>query len=151
MSDTPKSGDDIEALISRVLELDAKATEGPWGYRSQEHDDWGWVRASSEPPYTVAQARAGHATNEVGLNEHRRAGTDPYGHNARLIASYRTDAPALARHLRSVLEELERVKKERDESDRALLDATSKYMYAWSEETKATIEAARKRQEESNG
>lgn len=70
-----------------------KATPGPWHYRPQKFDDWGYVRASVRPdgwqPF-ICQAK-NDAEEEV-VNAARKAGIDPWGANARLIAL----APTLA-------------------------------------------------------
>lgn len=64
-------------------------TPGPWKYRPQEYDDWGWVRATAADgeSWLVAMARSGDYTTEEQLDEHRRNKTDPYEANARLIAA----------------------------------------------------------------
>lgn len=64
-------------------------TPTPWEYRPWEHDDWGWIRGPKEPGEDigplVALARSGqHETLET-RDEHRAAGTDPYGANAAFI------------------------------------------------------------------
>jgi hypothetical protein len=62
-----------------------KHTPGPWAIRPNAFDDWGVVRAANGN--LVAVARAGEHLTEDQYAEHRRVGTDPYGHNARLIAA----------------------------------------------------------------
>jgi hypothetical protein len=66
-------------------------TPGPWHYRPNEHDDWGFVRASPDcpdlPGGIICQARDPAALDEATLSEHRKAGTDPWEANARLIAA----------------------------------------------------------------
>ncbi len=68
-------------------------TPGPWAYRPDpEYDDWGIVRA----PVTeqgrlvgpiICQARDPEALDEITLNGHRAARTDPWEANARLISA----------------------------------------------------------------
>ena len=132
-------------LIERTLELDAKATKGPWRYRPVEYDDWGWLRAPGEFPdggHCVAQARAGARVGNDQLNEHRRAKTDPYGSNAELIAHYRTAAPALARHLQAALSTIKK-------QDKALLfaDANAVGSNLWPAPIRDAVKEARSRQE----
>lgn len=71
------------------------ATPGDWLYRPNEYDDWGYVR-SATPGYDynlfVCQAKDQRVSEEA-EGVHRRNGTDPWEHNARLIAL----APELAR------------------------------------------------------
>ena len=69
---------------------ETKWTPGPWGYRTQEYDDWGLVRGPPDAEgrrWPVAQARFGRHVSEDEKNEHRRNDTDPCGPNARLIAA----------------------------------------------------------------
>lgn len=61
-----------------------KGTPGPWSYRSQQHDDWGVVRAGR---YYICQAKDPKVWSEDDFNAHRRAKTDPWEANARLIAA----------------------------------------------------------------
>lgn len=81
--------------------LAEKATEGPWRYRPNEFDDWGYVRVSNGWP--VAIGRAGHGING---NVHRTAGTDPYGDNSKFIAASRTAVPALIAEVERLREAL---------------------------------------------
>jgi hypothetical protein len=53
-----------------------------WLYRPLETDDWGWIRLAAEdsgPGPLVTTARSGEYDTKASLDEHRRAGTDPYG------------------------------------------------------------------------
>jgi hypothetical protein len=53
-----------------------------WLYRPFETDDWGWIRLAAEdsgPGPLVTTARSGEYETKASLDEHRRAGTDPYG------------------------------------------------------------------------
>ncbi|MFN3169266.1 MAG: hypothetical protein ACE37E_01075 [Hyphomicrobiales bacterium] len=61
-----------------------KGTPGPWLYRPFEFDDWGTVRAGKEH---ICQARYSGAMDQELLAQHRKAGTDPWEANARLIAA----------------------------------------------------------------
>jgi hypothetical protein len=61
-----------------------KHTPGPWSYRSQPHDDWGVVRAGR---FIICQARDPDVYESADLDAHRRAKTDPWEANARLIAA----------------------------------------------------------------
>src|SRR3546814_10629361 len=66
-------------------------TAGPWLYRPDKYDDWGFVRAQPEQGRllggVICQARDPYALDDVTLNAHRRAKTDPWEANARLIAA----------------------------------------------------------------
>lgn len=82
--------------IAEITERLAKATPGPWGYRSQENDDWGYVRGPKLPDGWSPIAAIGRAGRyDVNENAHRKAGTDPYGPNAAFIAAARNLLPAL--------------------------------------------------------
>lgn len=70
------------------LRADMEAgTGGPWHYRPQAFDDWGYVRGPDRGdgwgPF-ICQAKA--PTSEEFENECRRTGQDPWGPNARRIA-----------------------------------------------------------------
>ena len=77
----------------------AAATKGPWQYRPDPCDDWGFIRAPNETPnrmgWIPAVARAGRDITEAEYSEHRRNGTDPYGPNAALIVALVNNAAAL--------------------------------------------------------
>lgn len=90
----PQAGERREQIareeLDRLEALAKEATPGPWAVRSQEYDDWGWVRASDL--FCVALARAGGPADH---DAHRVAGTDPYAHNAAHIAAF--DPPTVLR------------------------------------------------------
>lgn len=69
---------------------ETKHTPGPWAYRPQKYDDWGYVRGPEQgdgfQPF-ICQAKDMRAMDDDVLNEHRRNGTDPWEANARLIAA----------------------------------------------------------------
>jgi hypothetical protein len=95
----PQSG-----AIERLRELLARATPGPWAYRPQEYDDWGFIRRSETDDGwrpVVAISRAGEMGTEEALNEHRWKGTDPYRPNGELI----TEAVNALPHLLDTLDE----------------------------------------------
>jgi hypothetical protein len=66
-----------------------KWTPGPWHYRPQKFDDWGYVRASAEAdgfhPF-ICQAKDVRTTDDD-EKEARKNGTDPWAANAHLIAA----------------------------------------------------------------
>jgi len=64
--------------------MTASFTPGPWAYRPEQFDDWGVVRAGR---YWICQAKDPERLDEDLLNECRRAKTDPWEANARLIAA----------------------------------------------------------------
>lgn len=103
-------------------------TPGPWFYRPQEHDDWGWVRATPPsdggPGWLIATARRGRAEQPGEDDIHRSTQTDPYGENARHIA--RLD-PATVRSIglelieaRALIDTLQRERDEARETNRRL-------------------------------
>lgn len=63
----------------------AGMTAGPWHYRPNKFDDWGFVRAASGD--LVARASSGRYETEEELAAHRRNKTDPAEANARAIAA----------------------------------------------------------------
>jgi hypothetical protein len=73
-------------------------TPGPWFYRPQPMDDWGWVRDGRG--YTVAMARNPDAGE---LEPYRARKADPYEANARLIVQ----APAMYEALKDLLSAVE--------------------------------------------
>lgn len=68
-------------------------TKGPWLYRPNRYDDWGYVRDSDG--HVVARAANPHVSMQE-YADHRAAKTDPYEANGRLIAA----APELAEALK---------------------------------------------------
>lgn len=68
---------------------DPKWTPGPWAYRPEEYDDWGYVRGAPDSDgarWVICQARSPYKTQEE-LAAHRIDGTDPWEATARLIAA----------------------------------------------------------------
>src|SRR5574343_560425 len=108
----------MEAMTDRneLERLLAAATEGPWEYRPDEFDEWGVVKSpprevgNYEPPLilrtVLAQMRDDRRLDEDTLNEHRRAGTDPWEANARLVVFLRNNA----QHYLSLMDEVERLR-----------------------------------------
>jgi len=64
--------------------MNVQHTPGPWLYRPEQHDDWGVVRSGRN---WICQAKDPRAATERDFAEHRKAGTDPWEANARLIAA----------------------------------------------------------------
>lgn len=81
-AECPSRGAELERLS-------AAATPGPWAYRPEHLDDWGYIRSTviDNPVLkgkVVATTRGdGHET----FDAHREAGTDPYEPNGRFIVA----------------------------------------------------------------
>lgn len=58
----------------------ADPTPTPWRYRPDHYDDWGWIKGPDGKLAAVARS-----SGEYDSDEHRAAGTDPYGPNAAFI------------------------------------------------------------------
>lgn len=87
-----------------------KATAGPWAYRPQEYDDWGWVRGNDG---IVATAR----NPDVHLDDFfkfRNENRDPYESNASFIAHARQDIPDLLAALEAAERERDKAEEERN-------------------------------------
>jgi hypothetical protein len=100
------------ALRRMVVGLEG-APEGEWLYRPFDTDDWGWVRLSTEdggPGPLVATARSGEYDPKTSLDEHRRAGTDPFGPVATHVVATQPRAVRQVARLVEVLDhEIERL------------------------------------------
>lgn len=98
----------IEALLKDVL-------PGPWAYRPQKFDDWGYVRAPDVGdgwmPF-ICQAKSPSTEGEE--DEARRNGTDPWGANARFIAASRELVPALRAERDALRAEVDRLRADTD-------------------------------------
>lgn len=96
MSDVGGIGTETERLRSLL----AEASPGPWVYRPDKYDDWGWIRGVEQDSdigrYRPIVANAKNSNvGEAAMAEHRSAGTDPYGPNALLIVEAVNALPAL--------------------------------------------------------
>lgn len=88
--------------VERVRALYAAATEEPWAYRPDEYDDWGIVNSPRKPVEGfeegqrcwLTQFRHPEALDEEALNSHRRAKTDPWQGDAKLVTFLRNSVPA---------------------------------------------------------
>jgi len=86
----------------------------PWAYRSQEGDDWGFIRttvandAGWHP--VVAVARYVGNPTDADLGEHRRNKTDPSFGNAEMIVRSVNNHDALVDAAREALRALESAK-----------------------------------------
>lgn len=81
-------------FVAELRALLAKATPGPWRYRPEEYDDWGFIRGGERGEFgfpMVAVGRGSHNDHD----EHRRNGTDPYGPNSELIVAAANALPTL--------------------------------------------------------
>lgn len=88
--------DELERLLK-------KAPARPWLYRPDKYDDWGFIRGGERMiggfP-VVALGRSGGLPGDH--DEHRRAGTDPYGPTAELIVAAVNALPALIARIRQL-------------------------------------------------
>lgn len=88
-------------LVGRLQQRMAAASEQPWVYRPMEYDDWGFIRGIQRDdrgigPFRPVVAIARNSTIRTQQeNEHREAGTDPYGPNALLIVEAVNALPTL--------------------------------------------------------
>ena len=91
--------------LDELKRLAGLVTPGEWAYRPDEYDDWGLVKTEPrevgnyEPPFilrgVIGQFRDPDVRGEEALNQHRKAGTDPWETNARLIVTLRNALPEL--------------------------------------------------------
>jgi hypothetical protein len=92
---------DIQEIAKRVLELDAKATPGPWSVDDSPYSDYTWgpkqEMISDDCPHCASYRLRGHG------------GGLPQKENATSIAMFRTAAPDLARHVLRLSQENERL------------------------------------------
>lgn len=95
---------DINETVAEVLRLDAQATRGPWDYWFEVGTRLGPDR--EHPIALVKQMRRARCPGGV-----RGAGVDA---DAALISHYRTAAPALAREVQRLQEQVRRVQLGRD-------------------------------------
>ena len=103
----------IPETVARVLELDAKATRGPWDGATDETGD-GFVDQVKTGEGVFIGMALHAAPSELGVGN--GFGSPEWADNAALIAYYRTAAPALAR-------EVERLEKVADNLQREFRDA----------------------------
>jgi hypothetical protein len=88
--------------LTHLKELLERATKGPWAYRPDACDDWGFIRQdwdNAEPNLkrpVVAISRGGVGDDH---DAHRRAGTDPYRPNGELIVAAVNALPDLIQEL----------------------------------------------------
>lgn len=85
-------------LVGRLRERMAAASEQPWVYRPNKHDDWGWIRGTERDSdigrYRPIVANAKNSDIDD-MQSYRDAGTDPYGPNALLIVEAVNALPTL--------------------------------------------------------
>jgi hypothetical protein len=92
---------DDAALVARLRKRLAEASEQPWVYRPNQHDDWGWIRGVERDDRGIGPFRPIVANGKDSLvrdedmDAHRRAKTDPYGPNALLIVDAVNALPGL--------------------------------------------------------
>jgi len=128
-------------MMSSFLEVASKATPGPWFYRPDVHDDWGVIKTATGPrgfAEIVAIAKGGGSpgTDWDDYMSHREAKTDPFFHNAILIAN----APRLLREreeLQEVMRDLFAEVRDRSEAKKAGLELLARILAADAEAAKA--------------
>jgi hypothetical protein len=82
-------------------------TPTPWTYRTQEYDDWGFIRGpKGSDGFAPVAAIARGETSET-RDAHRKAGTDPYGPNASFIVKAVNNHEALVKALTEMCEAFE--------------------------------------------
>lgn len=92
--------DTIPETVARVLDLDAKATPGPWNGATDETGD-GFVDQVKTGEGVFIGMALHAAPSELGVGN--GFGSPEWADNAALIAYYRTAAPALAREVQRLL------------------------------------------------
>lgn len=95
---------DIKQIAERVLALDAEATEGPWSRATSESED-GAEMSACGPEHNITFASDDEDDDELREREMALVEAD-----AALIADYRTSAPALAREVLRLTEEVARLR-----------------------------------------
>lgn len=83
--DAVVSDEDVQAIIDGCKGV----TPGPWFYRPEKYDDWGFVRGSSPdslPGHLIAVAHRGRDEIDGEDDIHRKTGVDPFGATAKHIA-----------------------------------------------------------------
>lgn len=109
---TPKV--QTEGLAGELRQLADNASEGPWAYRPDKYDDWGFVRGPErEADWVdypirplVLQARHSDLQDDELLSECRKNKTDPWGADAKLIVWLRNHIPEILSALQSEPDEL---------------------------------------------
>jgi hypothetical protein len=118
-------------------------TPRPWEYRGAEHDDWGIVRGGEVGEWgmrgIICQARDPKVLDGEVLNEHRRAKTDPWEANARLIAA----APELLEALEEAADTFDKFAADLREEDSELHAQRIAVAELKAEEAHAAIAKAR--------
>ena len=92
----------IPETVARVLDLDAKATPGPWNGATDETGD-GFVDQVKTGEGVFIGMALHAAPSELGVGN--GFGSPEWADNASLVAYYRTAAPALARDVQRLQQE----------------------------------------------
>jgi hypothetical protein len=103
----PKVAGDAEEIAGRLEALLSGATPGPWEYRPEPYDDWGFIRGPKKQSDLIgayrpiaAIARDSDVTS-ADMDAHRFAGTDPYQANGQLIVTAVNALPGLIAQARA--------------------------------------------------
>lgn len=80
---------DAAARTDALTRLSTAATPGPWAYRPEHLDDWGYIRSTviDNPALKGKVVATTRGDDHDTFDAHREAGTDPYEANGRFIVA----------------------------------------------------------------
>lgn len=98
----------MDDLVRRARDFLVGVSKGPWAYRPQEFDDWGYVRQADPDAdgwrHFICQVKSPMLSDD-GLNDCRKRGIDPWGRDAKFIAESRDLIPAMADRIEALTAE----------------------------------------------